>query len=104
MKKIMYIVGLGLLSGSLWAACMGPFCYDDTGASIAGLPVNGNGVGVPSVSSTTLNAITPYIGQMAFCNNCVNFNGSKGGLCVSTGTAVGSMIAVSSATALTVCK
>lgn len=33
MKKLLIAVGLGLLSGSLWAACHGPFCYDDSGTS-----------------------------------------------------------------------
>ncbi len=104
MKMILKAIGLSLLTSGLWAACMGPFCYDDTGASIGGLPVNGNGIGLPVVSSTTLNAITPYKGQMAYCSTCVSFNAALGTLCMSTGTVAGSFIAISSATAVSVCK
>lgn len=104
MKRLMYVIGIGLMTGSLWAACTGPFCYDDTGASIAGFPYNGNGMGVPVVSSTTLNTITPYVGQFAICNTCTGFAKTVYVPCVSTGTAVGSFIAISTAAALSVCK
>jgi len=106
MKKLMFAIGLGLISSSLYAACMGPFCYDDTGASIGGLQYNGNGQGLPVVSSTTVNTYAPpTVGIEVWCNTtCTNANGGKGQLCISTGTAAGAFIVLSSATAVTNCK
>lgn len=82
MKKLMLAIGLGLISGSVWAACIGPFCYDDRGASINGLTFDGNGNGLKSLTLTQINASTPTAtGQMVYCSNCVNSP-----VCVSTGT------------------
>ncbi len=98
MKKLMFAIGLGLLSGSLYAACMGPYCYDDTGASIGGLSFDGNGNTVPNASSTTIAGITPKaVGQMIMCTSCTGNNASGGKvLCVSTAAVVGSFTIVSS--------
>ena len=50
-------------------------------------------------------ALTPTTtGQMVFCSNCSGWNGSKGGVCTSSGVAVGSWIAISSATAVLTCQ
>lgn len=104
MKKLMFAIGLGLISGSVYAACMGPFCYDDQGAYIGGLINDGNGAAVPVASSTTINTVAPRaVGQEIYCNTCIN-NGStsKIEMCVSTGTNVASYVFVSTTTK--VCK
>jgi|ERR1051326_6140261 hypothetical protein len=99
MKKLMYTIGLGLLSGSLWAACMGPYCYDDRGATIGGLVADGNGVANPIKSSTTIAGITPTVaGQLILCNTCVNAGRDKMGVCVSTAANNTSWVLVSSTT------
>jgi hypothetical protein len=91
MKKIMLTVGLSLLTGSLWAACMGPFCYDDSGASIGGLSFDGAGSGLPNASSATIVANTPKAkGVQVFCTTCVAANTLKGVVCISTGTTASS--------------
>lgn len=107
MKKLLVAVGLGLISGSLYAACMGPFCYDDTGASIGGLSFDGNGNTVPSLSSATIAGLTPKgKGQLVFCTSCVSGNSQVGALCVSTSTTAGGndFLLLSTATANTQCK
>lgn len=87
MKKLMFAIGLGLISGSLWASCIGPFCWDDTGAAIYTQRQDGNGFGVPSVAIATINTAVPkQVGQQVFCNNCTA-NGGLGTVCVSTSTA-----------------
>lgn len=104
MKKLMFAVSLGLISGSLYAACLGPFCYDDQGAYIGGTINDGNGVGVPSATAVVISSMTPRSkGQVIFCNNCTNANAGKGVLCVSTGTTQGAYVAVSSGTTVTNC-
>lgn len=88
MKKLMYAIGLGLISGSVWASCMGPFCWDDRGAYIGTAAiVDGNGTGMPSQTISAINADVPrVVGQQVFCNNCAS-NGGAGTVCVSTATA-----------------
>lgn len=90
-------VGLGLLSGSVYAACMGPYCYDDTGATIAGFPHNGTGVGLPSISTNTLASSPNYVGRLVLCNTCALIGGGTGTVaCISTTTTTGYMVHVSS--------
>ena len=107
MKKLMLMVGAVLISGSLYAACFGPFCYDDQGAYIGGAIQDGNGSGIPVLSSTSINAIKPRAtGQEVMCNTCVNNPAdavNKMAVCISTGTAaIGSYVMQSSASV--VCK
>lgn len=105
MKKIMYVLGLSLMASSLYAACYGPFCFDDTGASINGYSLTGAGFGVPDASSSTIAALIPLKkGQLVWCNSCIGANASKGVYCTSTATVVGSFILMSSATAVTACQ
>lgn len=80
MKKLLIAVGLGLISGSLWAACMGPYCYDDSGAAI-----NAN-VAMQSYTVTQLSTLSfRSAGVEVFCSNCGG-GGNAGTVCVSTGT------------------
>ena len=104
MKKLLIAAVVGLLSGSVYAACMGPFCYDDTGASVNGLSMNGNGWVMPTASSSTIASIVPVVGQYILCTSCTGNSANPSGraVCYSTGTAAGSfVIAVST---IPVCK
>lgn len=71
MKKLLVILGLGLISGSLYAACTGPFCYDDTGASVNGNLMDGNGYVMPSATKAVILAAAPKAkGQLVMCTDC----------------------------------
>lgn len=71
MKKLFLAVGLGLISGSLWASCTGPFCYDDTGASVNGNLMDGNGYVIPTQTKATILAASPKVkGQVVMCSDC----------------------------------
>ncbi len=90
MKKLLIAAGLGLISGSLYAACMGPYCYDDTGASInAAIALQSYNV----LYSTNTNFVpyTPFV-----CTNCGQTG--YGLICISTGTGKNAVV-VSSAPA-----
>ena len=89
MKKMFVILGLGLLSGALWAANFGPFVYDDKGAGISGIgPLNGRGYVLPSASSTTIAGnVSDSYGQMIACTTCANGQDGKNAVCESTKTA-----------------
>lgn len=107
MKKLMYVIGLGLISGSLWASCMGPFCWDDQGAYVAGTIQDGNGSGIPSLTAAQVAAAKPRaVGQEVWCSNCTSFNGGIGMPCISTETTTSNnaYIAESSGTAVSACK
>lgn len=93
MKKVLYVLGLGLISGSLYAACFGPFCYTDTGASI-----NAN----TALQSYTLAVATSTafpIGTQVFVSNAAG-GGGAGTVCVSTANVVNSLVLSTG----TVCK
>ena len=82
MKKLMFAVGLGLISGSLWAACMGPYCYDDKGAQVAG------GLGIAGLTKANLATTAPaYTEQMINCTDCTRSN-----VCISSGTGKGAWV------------
>ncbi len=95
MKKIMMIV---LGSIFLWkvslAATNQPYNLGLVSLSIS------------SMSATGVAALVPPngLGSLVVCTNCGAFNAGVAGLCMSTGTLVGSYVAISSATAVTVCK
>lgn len=73
------------------------------------LSLNGN-LSAPSVipNSYTVSQIAALVpasvGQIIIVSNPTTFNAGGAGVCVSTGTAVGSFIQISSATAISVCK
>ena len=99
MKKLVIAAASLLLAGGLWAACMGPFCWDDTGASVAGLRADGNGLAMPVMSSTTINGIKPVgTGQEILCNTCSNAGSSQFGVCIDTATNAGAWVLLSSTT------
>jgi len=98
MKKLMFAIGLGLISGSLWASCMGPFCWDDRGAYVAGVVQDGNGSGLPSKTASQISTTAPTAaGQEIYCSNCVN-----GLVCISTGTGTAAYVQIRSTT--TICN
>ena len=104
MKKLMFAIGLGLISGSVYAATIGCMTYDDSGCTIAGFLHNGNGQGMPVLSSTSIAGLTPYIGQTLICNTCANVSGSYA-LCIATATTGSSKFIVSGSTnGVVVCK
>lgn len=105
MKKFIIAVGLGLMAGSLYAACNGPFCWDDQGAYVGGTINDGNGTGTAIKTRAQIQAATPRAaGQEVWCTDCNSFNGGTGMLCISTGTTVYGYMAVSTATAVSGCK
>ena len=79
----------------MYAACVGPYCYDDTGASInASFSVNS----LKNKGSLTAAQISVLAGESkgtatVACSDCVN-----GMVCVSTGTGVGAYVQVRSTT------
>lgn len=103
MKRLVMAAMAAMLSGTLYASCMGPFCWDDTGASIGGLSYDGNGSTLPSLSSTTIAGLTPKaVGQTVYCNSCTGNNVPGKVICYSTATVVGSFVMNVSSTP--VCK
>lgn len=106
MKKTLFVVGLSLLAASfVGAACTGPFCYDDTGASVNGYSFTGAGVGIPDASSTTIAGIVPSKkGQLILCTSCTGNSSTAGGvvMCYSTATLAGSFVILGSS--VPVCK
>lgn len=87
MKKLMFAIGLGLISGSVYAACLGgdALCYGDGKVTINSLLyVDGNGVMGVKKTVAQINASTAtYAGQKVICTDCtVAYN-----TCISTSTA-----------------
>lgn len=106
MKKLMF-VGLLFVAGIAKAACLGSssFCWDETGSYVAGAINNGNGSALPQVAKASIKTTIPNAkGQEIWCPDCTNFNASLGETCVSTSTAAGGYMAISSATAVTACQ
>lgn len=105
MKKIMFAIGLGLISSLANAACVGPFCFDDTGSSVNGLPFNGNGNAIPQVSSATVATLAANSkGQFLWCTTCLKANNGTGVPCYSTSTVVGGYVLLSTQTTVTACQ
>jgi hypothetical protein len=106
MKKVL-VIGLLFVAGVAGASCMGPYCWDDQGAYMAGTIQDGNGSGLPNLTAAQVLAAKPRaLGQEVWCTNCGAFNGGAGMVCVSTETTTSSnaYIAESSGTAVTACK
>ncbi len=71
MKKLILALGLGLMTGTLYAACVGPFCWDDSGISIGGNLYDGNGLVLPSNTKANILAAAPKAkGQLVMCTDC----------------------------------
>ena len=108
MKRLMLVLGLGLISGSVYAACVGPYCWDDTGATVNGYSLTANGFDVPVLSSTSISQITGgRVGRLVICNTCnaaVPNNGYA--MCVATSSAngIGSYIILNSTGGTTICR
>lgn len=103
MKKLL-IVGLALLGmiGSAGAACVGPYCWDDRGAAISGLPW-----ATPMQDTkANLNSQAPKATkQLVYCTDCSNFWGNTiGGLCISSGTGIGAYVQMSTNSAVGNCN
>ena len=92
------------IAGLVYASCVGPYCWDESGAYIGGVINDGNGSGLPTASSTTINSINARaVGQEIYCNTCVNNSSTNSiELCVSTSTNKVGYVFVSSTTK--VCK
>lgn len=89
MKKTLLVMSLGFLAGALFcvkqvsASCMGPFCWDDTGASVDGRQIDGDGMGIPVMTLAALKLNTPRAAnKLVICSTCIQTN-----LCISTGAA-----------------
>jgi len=74
MKKLMFAIGLGLISGSLYAACMGDtaLCYQDGKVTINGVSLfDGNGVTMPVKTTAQINTSTATaVSQTIRCSDC----------------------------------
>ena len=109
MKKLYVVLALSLAicSDKAYAACMGPFCWDDTGFSIKATgtidgvttftagTVNSAGVGLQSRTLAQINQITPTAGkgEMLYCSDC-----ATAAVCVSSGTGKGGYTVITSTT------
>lgn len=84
MKNALIALGLSIgLAAAGYAACDGPFCYDDTGASIEGA-----GLSLTSRTIAQLNAQAPArVGQLVMCSDC-----TRSAVCVSSGTSAGAYV------------
>lgn len=90
MKKFVMVIGFGLMAGSLYAACMGPFCWDDRGASVGGVLQDGNGSALPSKTRSQISLNAPTIaGQEVYCSDCI-----QSAVCISSGTGIGAYVVV----------
>ena len=96
MKKLLIAFGAGLIAASVYASCVGPYCYDERGAQIS------TGVGIGQHAAADFPTLNPsYAGQMVMCNNCTDGGvGAATGynLCVASGTGQGAWVQVSSVT------
>jgi len=131
MKRFLMVIGvLSILAGISYAVitpgktdmldyCTGPneanciYKLDNIGnVTAAGTITSNSGamsafasVGLTPLTTTQISVLVPsQTGQIIDCSNCATFNGGLGGLCISSGTTVGSFIQISSATAVSVCK
>ncbi len=86
MKKLVIAIGLGLMAGSAYAACIGgdALCYGDGKVTINGVYyIDGNGQGGLVKTIAQINASTPTVaGQEVKCSDC----GIAYSTCVSTKT------------------
>lgn len=94
MKRLVgSIFGLMLLSGIGYAACVGPYCWDESGAYVNG-KTNVGGPSAPGMYSSSeirsLSVSTTGFYVIA-CHNCARNN-----ICFSTGTTPGSFVIIGS--------
>lgn len=86
MKKLMLAIGLGLITGSAYAACIGgvALCYDDTATYVNGNKIDALGYQLPSKTKTQIDTSTPtVVGQVVLCSDCAAAGGA-GTVCLST--------------------
>lgn len=107
MKKLVAVLSMALMSGSLMAANFGPFSYDDSGngsvsgslsvgsITYGGLSISNSGT---TVSSTTINATTPVAGSVVVCNTCTYGPGTYA-ICIATAANSGAWVVESSSNA-----
>lgn len=92
MRRMLMLLGAMALAGGAYAACTGPYCYDDQGAYVTSqsLYVNTLKAGLESATTTQMAAKAPnYTAQLLYCSaGCVN----AGTVCISTGTGKGAWI------------
>lgn len=88
---LLSLVVLAGLAGAAYSACLGPYCYDDTGAgikgnvSIEGTITNNAPQSMYSRTLTQLLTTTPTgAGQLIYCSDC-----TRSLVCISTGTGQG---------------
>lgn len=83
MKKL--VIGLMFVANIASASCLGPYCYDDTGAQ---MPTSTGPQGLTSRTLAQMNALTPSAaGQMIFVSD-----GLQASVCISSGTGRGAFI------------
>jgi hypothetical protein len=75
------IAALFLISGSVMAACFGPYCYTDLGAQV---PTSTGPQGIKNMTKAEMHASIPSAkGQMIYCSDCT------AAICISSGVIVG---------------
>ncbi len=82
-KKL--LVGLLFAAGVAGAACIGPFCWDENGAYVNGLTVDGTGHEITSMTLATMNSTSPRKAGMLIRVS----DGVQSKLCISSGTLAG---------------
>jgi hypothetical protein len=96
MKKLVFAVALMLASaGIVSAACSGPYCYDDTGATVTAATAFTGYVRLPTYTVAQINALPgPTTGAALI--ECFNCTAAAMNICKSSGTANGSWVILAS--------
>ncbi len=103
MKKLMFAIGLGLISGSVYASCFGPFCWTDSDTTINGRSVNDKGTGLAVATGGTIYEQTVPVGTVVVCSSCSNVAGGYA-VCVATANVRASFIVFNTTANVVSCK
>lgn len=86
MKTLLSAILVGALAGGLYASCVGPYCFNESGASVTskatveGVLTLGNVLQMPAYTYATISVSTPTaVGQLVYCSDCITSH-----LCIST--------------------
>jgi hypothetical protein len=92
------LLGAMSLAGGVYAACVGPYCYDDVNATIEKKLITTwsapNAISLPSATTTQIAARTPKAaGELVLCTSgCAQ----AGAVCISTGPSAGAWLVFNS--------
>ncbi len=95
MKKL--VIGLMLLAGSSYAACNGPYCWDESTAyTDPRVPFKPAVLTLQGATTTQMLTLVPATaGELRYCSSGCETTGM---VCLSTGTGIGAWVHISSKT------